>query len=594
MNDGKSKRVRSPQANENSAMQRRWLPGKGLLGLPGLVMSRRLALALALLLVVVACAGNETSETTVGDSEQSTSSTSAPAATTDTEGDSSTETTSGDSESDTDARRGGILTTAGSDLDDLDPHTATTQDVPTRMAYESLVSISPSGEVVPELAAEWSILNSGLTYEFVLQPDAQFHDIPPVNGRAVTADDVAYSLNRVATGEGFPHTDLTEPIAEYEVVDEQTIRLHLEEAFAPLLYSLASHWTAIMPQELAEDHEVATTTVIGTGPFMLESSETDVVYNMVRNPDYWKDGLPYLDGIEYLVMTDAQSQVAAFRAGQLDIFLASPTQAGDIERTNPDAKIQSAGSTQFHLLLNVTEPPFDDPRVRRAVHLAIDRQAAIELGADGRGRLMGILSESYRPFSLPTEELAALPGYRQPKTEDLDEARDLLEEAGYADGLSVACIGFERSIYNHVTQLEVIQPMLAEVGVEMEIQPVDVSEWRERLAEGDFECNLRSTSVRQDADSHVSERFWSESASNHAGFVDEKVDELIDAERRAVDQSERVELFHELELYLQEAPPEIPIYQRFSYRVMQPYVEGYEIGLFPSYSEEFGATWFDK
>ena len=237
--------------------------------------------------------------------------------------------------------------------------------------------------IMPDLAERWEYTDDK-TVVFYLRKGVKFHNKPPVNGREVKAQDVKYSLERFAAKSGFRAR--FDDVDRVEVVDDYTVKIVTKHPFAPLLVNLASpSHNFIFPKEAEDKYgdfnkgEAA----IGTGPFILERYERGVKLVFKRNPDYYIKGLPYVDGIEWQITPNDSARVALLRTGKVDFVQTTGLLAGEeaipLQQTNPELKVFKYQNLNWGMFyMRTDQPPFNDVRVRRALSLAINRQAWLE------------------------------------------------------------------------------------------------------------------------------------------------------------------------------------------------------------------------
>ncbi len=285
-------------------------------------------------------------------------------------------------------------------------------------------------EVIPDLSTGFEQPDE-LTYIFNLRPGVKFHDLPPVDGRELTAEDVVYSLKRLTTV--FNQIDpgfMTRVVDEVTATGPYTVKLTNKRAYAPTMQVLGGYWYGIVPQEAVDAFGDLTKQALGSGPFMLERFEQESGAKVKRNPNYYRAGLPYLDGIDFAVITDQTNLLSQFRAKALDVNTA-PIDVVRWESLRKDLDgIQSAkspGVLDPWIGINLRRKPFDDIRVRRALDLVIDRKDIIEKLAFGDGKLNGPIPWGNERWALPQEELELA------YTPDRGEARRLLDAASVGD-----------------------------------------------------------------------------------------------------------------------------------------------------------------
>src|SRR5919197_565798 len=295
---------------------------------------------------------------------------------------------------------GGIVRLAEREPPNLDPHLSISFNPHNigSLIYSGLVRFPYGHEqkgpydltILPDLAERWEYLDDK-TAMFYLRQGVRFHNKPPVNGREVKAQDVKYSLERFAAKSGFRAR--FSDVDHIDVVDDYTVKIVTKHPFAPLLLQLAtpSH-NVILPKEPADKYGGfnKAEASIGTGPFILERYERGVKLLFKRNPDYYIKGLPYVDGIEWQITPEIAARVSLLRTGKIDFVGVTGLLAGEearpLESTNPELKFfkyQTLGWGKFYM--RTDQPPFNDIRVRRALSLAINRQAWLEALDFGEG-----------------------------------------------------------------------------------------------------------------------------------------------------------------------------------------------------------------
>src|SRR6266446_4333899 len=292
-------------------------------------------------------------------------------------------------------KRGGILHARGWDPVHFDPHLTRNFKTHTALSfvYNKLLrhkvgpDVPPGTFIVePDLAERWEAPND-TTYIFHLRQGVKWHNKPPVNGRELVAEDVKFSFDRFLTVEGNPERQLLESVDRVEVVDRYTVQFRLKEPFVWLLDTLASPLcTWIIAPEVVQQYGdlKKVETAIGTGPFLLEGYEPNVKTVFRRNRDYFRPGLPHVDGVEWLVIPDDSTGQAMYRTGQLDCgpginWAIRQQDLESFKKSHPHLRYQDfLSQTAGVLNMRTDMPPFNDVRVRRAISHAIDRQALVE------------------------------------------------------------------------------------------------------------------------------------------------------------------------------------------------------------------------
>ena len=508
------------------------------------------------------------------------------------------------------AKRGGIMRVAATwDFSSLDPAISAsggTVTVP-NMGYNRLLSIStgPSNnplkpDLWPELAESWERSPDGLTFTFNITPGIKWQNLPPLNGRAFVAEDAAYAMNRYKD-EGV-HKQYYVNVASIEAVDDATLKVTMSRPVADFLNPLGSNKQTIFPRELVDDGTIAER-VIGTGPMILTEAVSSDHVTFERNPDYWQREV-LLDGFEFKVMPDHASRLAAFRAGQVDYAYALVVTLEDVkavQKTNPDVQINMLPSVINQAFgMNLTLPKWQDERVRRAIALSIDRQQMIDIIYDGLGKQNGVPPWTYLFDEEPTVESGVLGKYAHYGP---DEAKQLLDAAGYEDGFEMDYIFYPYSAaYESVP--EVLIPQFREVGIKMSGGRVDYTEFNSQWVGGNLPDASTSAWLTSgfDADNWFHGQVHSESSGNRTRINDAEIDEWAEAQQVELDPEARKALWQKIwdkDLDMAYRPL---LTSGFTFEVYQPRVRGIRwSGTSPgdnssyyNWGRQIAGAWLDK
>ena len=326
-------------------------------------------------------------------------------------------------------KRGGILRVRGLDPPHFDPHLTFHVGTHTTLSfvYSKLVryrvgaGVSPRTFLLePDLAERWDTPDD-TTYVFHLRHGVHWQHKPPVNGRELVAEDVKFTFDRFLAESANPLRYILEPVDRVEVVDRYTVQFVLKEPYVWLLDVLATSkamW--IIAREVVEHFGdlKKPESAIGTGPFVLERYDPNVKTVFKRHPAYFLQGQPYVDGVEWLVLTDPSAGLAMYRTGQLDCgpegfwAVRQPDLEG-LKQNHPHLIYRDFFSTRSErLYMRTDQPPFNDVRVRRALSQAIDRQSLIE-AVWGRGEPTAAVPRGLQEWSLPIDQLGAGAKYYQ-------------------------------------------------------------------------------------------------------------------------------------------------------------------------------------
>ena len=448
-------------------------------------------------------------------------------------------------------------------------------------------------EVVPWLAERWEQPDP-TTYLLHLRKGVKWHD-----GEPFTAGDVVFSYQFIRDpANTFPLASLFAIAQSIEKVDDYTVRIVTKGATPFLLQRLADLNMFIVPKHVVERGDDLNKVAIGTGPFKLKSLDPASKNEYTRNPDYWRAGKPYLDGLVVHWKLDEASRLAAVIARELDIWTApDKKQAENVAQTTRDVVVTPVTPGQGEaVLMRLDRPPFNDIRVRRAVHLALDRDGLVKTAANGEGTINppGVPGHK-QGFAIAPEELMKLPGYRQPKDQDLAEAKRLLAEAGYPSGLKATLLyGRDRS-----TEARLAEPVadsLRRGGIEITLGGRTQPEVLKALQEGSFEAALDLTHSML-----PNERLYlfmhSKGSRNTFGLADPNLDRILESIDVATSSADQKRLALELQRHLLDNLYLIPTIEFPAYEIQQPWVRGLvmhqSVGSFVDQVNST-TTWFDQ
>lgn len=415
--------------------------------------------------------------------------------------------------------------------------------------YENLVKFDPlaPATITADLAERWEAAPDGLGYTFHLRPGVRFQ-----SGGAFTAADAMFSLQRVAApppGMASPRKAGLDAVQAYQAVDDRTLRLSLTRPAPSLLANLAQGWMVMYERAWVEagGHDRPIAEMNGTGPFRLKAHQRGASVDLERSPDYWTPGLPYLDGIRLLVVPDFSTRTAALRTGQVHLGRVFATdgemlgQALGDKVTVSRTPAQSFGS----LTINARRAPFDDPRVREALNLAIDRQANPQLLAQGAAEPGGFMTPG-GAWSLPPGDIAKLPGYGPDKAADLARARRLLADAGYPNGFDTTITTRAGQTFENLAV--VVADQIKKIGVNATLVPLETTRAFDAAGRGDFALLTWGHEFALDDPDAVYGEFYACGAPrNYFGMCPQEVDSLVQRQSREVNAAVRRRLVHELE-----------------------------------------------
>jgi len=418
----------------------------------------------------------------------------------------------------------------------LDPHivTAFSSFQIIGQIYDGLMEINADLQLEPSLATGYSVSADGLTYTFALRPGVTFH-----NGRPFTATDVVYSFERIVNVDtGSPQASRFAQVASVEASDDLTVVFTLAQAYAPFLANLPN--LTIVAREVVEEHGNLQQVAIGTGPFMLTEIVPDTFTLLTANPDYYRPGEPGVASLKYNVVPEASTRSAGLRTGAYhlvpDVDPATAQTLGSV----PGVTLLGIQDLAYTLVgVNVTRPPFDDPLVRRALNLAIDRDEIVEAVYFGDAVPGGPLSPGLVDWALPVSEYNCY-------VSDPAAARALLAQAGYPDGLDfeIVTLGTLRVV---VDAAQVMQAQLADAGFRASVSVEELGSFVQRWRNGDFDTFASLNGGNIDPDGYLDRTFRTGGSTNVFKYSNPAVDTLLNAGQRAVDMASRQGIYADLQ-----------------------------------------------
>jgi peptide/nickel transport system substrate-binding protein len=453
--------------------------------------------------------------------------------------------------------------------------------------------------IVPDLASEWSWDEDKTALTFKLRQGVKWHD-----GKPFTANDVkcTWDMLQGKTSEKLRlnprkawYVNLDEVVAngDYEV----TFRLKRPQpAFVALL---ASGWSPVYPCHVpARDMRQHP---IGTGPFKFVEFKPNEHIKLARNPDYWKKDRPYLDGIEYDIIKNVSTGQLAFVSGKVDMtspyFFQVPV-LEDTQRQVPQATCQLAPTNVLRsVLISRQKQPFDNPDVRRAIALTLDRQAFIDTLTQGKGSVGGVLlAPPEGVWGMPPEMIRSLPGYGPDVAANRAEARKLMEKHGYGPNNRLQTKVTTRNIVPYRDPAILLIDQLKEIYIDGELELLDTTQWYPRITRKEFTIahNLVTNGV-DDPDQTLYEFYTCNAEANYDGYCSPEFDKMVERQSMEFDQQKRKQLVWQIEKKLADDIARPMLYHSRSGTCWQPYVKGYTVMMNGIYNgNRLEDVWLDK
>ena len=429
---------------------------------------------------------------------------------------------------------------------------------PMMPCYNNLVLFDPLkaqeslDTVGPELAERWAWQDGGTTLVFTLRKGVKWHD-----GQPFTAKDVKQTFDTVRDAPGIaqrlrvnPRKLWYENVAAIETPEPAAAVFRLKRPQPSLLLLLASGYSPVYPAHVPPAQ--LRTRCVGTGPFRWKEHKPGELLELERNPEYFVPGRPYLDGLRYIPIKDRATKFAALQAGQLDVSFpgdANKTVTEQVKQTLPQMVVQvTSENVNDNIIMNHKKPPFNDPRVRRAISLAIDRRGFVRAVHQGGAFPGGAMApKPYGVWGLSPQQLASLPGYGDPAKEKA-EARKLLAEAGFGPGKPLKVVMSTRATAIYLDFANFVVDQLKQVGLEATLETVETGVWHPKVTRGEFDIGANLTGIGpDDPDANFFENFKCGSPRNYGGYCNPEVDRLIEEQSLTLDPAKRLRLVQALD-----------------------------------------------
>ena len=462
--------------------------------------------------------------------------------------------------------------------------------------FDPMKDMSKSDTLVPELATSWKWSKDNKTLTFKLQPGVKWHD-----GKPFTSADVKCTWDTVIgkRDSGWrrsPRKAWYSNLQEITVEGDDQVTFHLGRPQPSFLYFFAGGWSPVYPCHVSGSQ--MRQMPIGTGPFMVKTFDRSKLIRLVKNPNYWRPGRPYLDGIDFPVIAATNTRNLAFIAGDTDIYTPSATLLSDVKSRLPDAICKVGLSYAYtQLLINPAVAPFGDVRIRKAAALVIDRDAVAKTKGAGLDRIGGeLMPPPEGAWGLDNKDLASIPGYGPDREKKLKEARLLMSQAGYGPDKPLIYEMKTRDVARYRDTAVLVMDHLSQIYMKGELKTVDSAIWNALLDKHTYSVAVRSRGqAMDDPDVSFYESYYCNSPSNASGYCDKETDAMIDKQSATINVAERKKLVKEIDIKLQmEAVRPTITFAALPY-CWRPYVKGY----IPSMNNQFSNrrhenTWLNK
>lgn len=523
------------------------------------------ALILATSMVLTACnSGGQSSTSAAGDSGQTKAAETTVAGTetagTEAVGKDAGKTVKTDEQ---EIGRDTIVAAVSSDIKSMDPASGVDSPSATlnKHIYNGLVKIDQENQVQGDLAESFEMMDD-VTYRFKLREGVKFH-----NGEELKASDVKFTLERCKT---MPKAmSNASAIDHVSVEGDYDLTIHLSRPYPSLLYILNDTSMKILSEKTVTDAgENYGENPVGTGPFMYQEWVPNDHWTLKRFDDYF-EGPAVASTITAKIIPEGSARCIALETGEVDLILAvDPVDAGNVE-SNPELILESwpAASVEY-LAFNTQKELLNDVRVRQAISYAINRQEFVDTIIEGRGEVA-------------TSVMAkTLPGWNedvQPYPQDIEKAKELLAEAGYGDGIAVN-IYVSGDVRSRTAQ--VVQAQLKEIGVDVDINVYEWGAFQDAINAGEHDMLILGwTNTTCDPEYSITPLFHSKNcgaSGNRAFLKNEKLDGMIDAASSETDEAKRLQGYKDIQTYLNELCPWVPLYYKHNMVGRRKALQGFE------------------
>ncbi len=421
--------------------------------------------------------------------------------------------------------------------------------------FDQQVKQNSLDSVVPDLATGWAWNEDGTELTFPLRQGVKWHD-----GKPFTAADVKCTWDKL-TGRSTdkfrinPRKSWYRNLEEVTVGGDYEVTFRLRRAQPAFLTVLASGFAAVYPCHVpAKDMRQHP---IGTGPFKFVEFKPNERIRVTRNPDYWKPGRPYLDGIEYVIIKSLSTAILAFVADKFDMtfpYSVTIPLLNDIRSQVPQASCELAPlGISRTLIVNRDRPPFDNLELRRAMALAIDRKAFVDIITEGQGDIGGVLQPPPEGlWGMPPDLQKTLPGYAADVATNRTQAREIMRRLGYGPDKRLQIKVSARDIPYLRDPAVLLNDQLKEIYIDGELEMIDTTNWFPRVMRRDYTVALSPAGIGSDPDQGLFNIYGCGGDLNYNGYCNPEVDKLIDRQSLEADPEKRKKLLWEIERRLAE------------------------------------------
>ena len=386
------------------------------------------------------------------------------------------------------------------------------------------------------------------------------------------------------------NVSMYEGLDSVQAPDASTVVIRFKQPFVPFLQHMSLERNAILAHEVYDKEGNFTNTMVGTGLWQIDpsASQSGSRWVMVRNPNYFLPGRPYIDRVNFLVLKDNATMVSAFQTKQIDLLnqqYVTPATAPQIAKANPSAVDWTFNDTRGGLLFeNVKKPPLDDVRIRKAIAISIDRDAFLQTFYGGKGEWA---VAGGQPGLFSHDEIHSMLKY------DPAQAKQLVSDAGFPNGVPLE-LHYSPSRGDMGTQIvQLIQAHLKNGNINVTLKPEDEATFSDTQRKGQFQLDYEVKPQVGDIDAYIFYNWYSKSNGNFGGVADPKLDTMLEAQRSTVDLAKRKDTLRQAVKYIVDNA----YYTAFCYGqghyFWQPYVKNFAPNIAHNTMPVYD-SWIDK
>ncbi|WP_375785726.1 ABC transporter substrate-binding protein [Bradyrhizobium sp. Pha-3] len=465
--------------------------------------------------------------------------------------------------------------------------------------FDQHIAQNSASTIRPELAESWAWSGDNKTLTFKLRKDVKWHD-----GKPFTAADVKCTFDMLM-GKSQQKFRQNPRKSWYDQVDEVTTNGDYEASFKlkrpqpALLSLLASGYSPVYPCHVSPAE--MRTKPVGTGPFKFVEFKANESIKLTKNPDYFKKGLPYLDGIEFTIIPNRSTAILGFVSGKFDMTF--PTEVSipllkDVKSQDPKAVcVVEPNNVSTNIIINSSAPPFDNLDIRRALALALDRKAFIQIMFEGQGDIGGTMEPAPDGlWAMPKDMLEQIPGYGPDIEKNREEARKLMQKAGYGPDKHLQIKVSTRNIAVYRDPAIILIDQIKSIYIDAELDVVDTAQWFPKIARKDYSLGLNLTGNAVDEpDQSFYENYACGSERNYTNYCNKDIEKLFDQQSEETNLDKRKKLVWEIDKKLQEDVARPIIFHARTGTCWQPYVKNVTIMSNSSYNGyRYEDVWLDK